>query len=262
MLTAINNPITVGGTPYTFRTGHIDTNPVGYVANPGFATNPTAGNPVYIETRFYVPGDGSGNIVNWPSAFTYGQNCPTTGEIDIAQAQKISAVTGMTAAYNYHSVASPFSSGTLASNYVGWHVFGVLWTTTTVTYYYDGVQVAQDTTGIASAPNFINLQNAMGPNGGTNTVPASMVVEYIHAYLKGGTPITPQANYGGAGATFTGGYTYQWKRDGTTVVGTGPTYTPVAADGGGTHTLTVTVTAANAHGTSAGTTSAATRTIP
>ena len=54
-LTTINNPITIGFNSYTYRSGHIDTNPSASVASPGFEINPTAGNAVYLEARMYIP---------------------------------------------------------------------------------------------------------------------------------------------------------------------------------------------------------------
>ena len=137
-LTAVNKPIlssdssNVSGYSATYRTGQINTTP-GYVAA-GYAINPTAGNPVYLESRIFIPGDGSNHVVNWPAWWAAGNNWPVTGEIDIAEGIG-SPNTGMTA--NYHSSGGNFSSGPFV--YAGWHVLAALWTTTTVTYYYDGV---------------------------------------------------------------------------------------------------------------------------
>ena len=71
----------------------------------------------------------------------------------------VSDNSGMTA--NYHSSGFDHSSGVFANRYSGWHIFAALWTTSSVTYYYDGVQVKQYTTGIASAPNYILIDNNM-----------------------------------------------------------------------------------------------------
>jgi hypothetical protein len=153
-----------------------------------------------------------------------------TGEIDVAE--------GLTPGEmwaNYHSSPGAQNSGFLGSNYTGWHVFAALWTTSRVTYYYDGVQVEQYTTGIASAPLFLVMDQMMNPSeGGPNVVPATVLFDYVHVYLKGGTPVASQANYGGAGATFSGGYTYQWNRAGTPIPGaTGPTYVTASGDAPG-----------------------------
>jgi hypothetical protein len=148
----------------------------------------------------YVPPAPSGFVANWPSFWATGQNWPVTGEIDVAE--------GLTPGEmwaNYHSSPGAQNSGFLGSNYTGWHVFAALWTTSTVTYYYDGVQVEQYTTGTASAPLFLVMDQMMNPSeGGPNVVPATALFDYVHVYLKGGTPVASQANYGGAGATFSG----------------------------------------------------------
>ena len=41
---------------------------------------------------------------------------------------------------------------------------------------------------------------AGGCCGGPIVTPATTMVDYVHVYQQGGTPITPQPNYGGPGA--------------------------------------------------------------
>jgi beta-glucanase (GH16 family) len=142
----------------------------------------------------YVP-SVSGSVANWPAFWTTSQNWPVTGEIDIAEGLS----GGMTA--NYHSSAGNFESGLFSTPYTEWHVFGVLWTPMSVTYYYDGVQVQRFTTGIASAPNYLVLQNAMGLWGSPTLVSTDMMVDYVHVYSTDPTvpAVIPAPNYGGPG---------------------------------------------------------------
>jgi beta-glucanase (GH16 family) len=161
-----------------------------------FQINPSARYSVYIEARIYIPAS-SGVVANWPAWWTSGQNWPVTGEIDMAE-----GLSGAMTA-NYHSRHDDFSSGPFSSPYTGWHVFGVLWTTSYVTYYYDGTQVENYTKGIASAPNYVILQNAVGGSGGPTLVPADMMVDYVHVYTNNPTvpAVIPEQNYAGPGAT-------------------------------------------------------------
>jgi Glycosyl hydrolases family 16 len=180
-LTTLSNPITIGANSFPYRTGYADSNPVGGNASPGFQFNPTSGNPAYFEARMYVPPAPSGFVANWPSFWATGQNWPVTGEIDVAE--------GLTPGEmwaNYHSSPGAQNSGFLGSNYTGWHVFAALWTTSRVTYYYDGVQVEQYTTGIASAPLFLVMDQMMNPSeGGPNVVPATVLFDYVHVLPQG-----------------------------------------------------------------------------
>ncbi len=92
------------------------------------------------------------------------------------------------------------------SGYTGWHIYGVLWTPTAITYYYDGVQVGQvtsSTTTISSYPMSIILNQAIDASsvGGPQRYPSDMMIDYVHAYSNdsGATAVTPQTNYAGPG---------------------------------------------------------------
>jgi beta-glucanase (GH16 family) len=108
----------------------------------------------------------------------------------------------------WHPTGIPGSTGQYAS--LGFdpsqtfHVYGVLWIPTAITWYIDGRQVFQATGNTASsALMFDTLIGAtVGGNGlpdGTTTLPSHFLIDYIHVYSQSGTAITPQANYGGPG---------------------------------------------------------------
>ncbi len=110
------------------------------------------------EARIYVPGS-NGTISNWPAFWTTGQNWPATGEDDIMEGL------GGQACFHYHygTVASPQAEGACdVSLRPGWHTFASDWKPGSITYYYDGLKVGQLTSGIASSPQYLILDNTTG----------------------------------------------------------------------------------------------------
>ncbi|MDB5446221.1 MAG: exsH, partial [Phenylobacterium sp.] len=87
----------------------------------------------------------------------------------------------------------------------GWHVYGMLWTATTTTFYMDGVAVASGPTPASwTQPMGMILNMAMGGWGGAadpSQYPASLKIDYVHAYaladgsttVVNSTPPTPVA---------------------------------------------------------------------
>jgi len=98
--------------------------------------------------------------------------------------------------------------GTTVANPSAWHIFAVLWTSTAITYYVDGVQTMQYTNDVNQSLSFFYAvvgnslcpKNTCGgqPSGGTG-FPSHFYIDYIHVYAITGTAISPQANYGGPG---------------------------------------------------------------
>jgi hypothetical protein len=67
----------------------------------------------------------------------------------------------------------------------GWHTYAADWEPGVVTWYYDGKQVWQYTTGIVSNPMFLILNLALNAN--PSAVPASLRVDYVRVWQKTGT---------------------------------------------------------------------------
>lgn len=118
-----------------------------------------------------------------------------------------------------------FNTGYQSFDPTNFHVYGMLWTSSAVTYYIDGVQTGQFVNGgvyningtnftysvDTATPqyliiwNMINLASAGTPNA-NSVFPYNFYVDYVHVYQKDGVaaglqypPVTPQANYGGPG---------------------------------------------------------------
>jgi hypothetical protein len=104
----------------------------------------------------------------------------------------------------------------------------------------------------AKAGNLSNSQIISALDDALGVVHAPGVIDVPYASANASPPIVgtvvsvTNGNWTGAPT----GYTYQWKRDGVTNLGTAASYTLIAADVGG-HQITCVVTATNAQGSQA-----------
>jgi len=128
----------------------------------------------YIEARILLP--GSGKIADWPAFWADGQNWPTDGEIDILE-----GLGGQACAHFHNPAGGPgaCASGTFTG---GWHTFAADWEPGSITYYYDGTEIWQDTSGITSAPMYLILNLALDSSISPDTVPATMRVDYVRVW--------------------------------------------------------------------------------
>jgi beta-glucanase (GH16 family) len=160
-LTASQQATTVNGKTYPYRSGMVQSNGKAEYTYGAF------------EARIYLPAAGT-KIANWPAFWTDGQSWPADGENDIMEGL------GGQACYHYHSPSGGPGS-CAAGDYTGWHTYGAEWAPGSVTYYYDGKKVGQITTGIASSPHYLILNNAV--DGGDREVAgADMQVDYVKVW--------------------------------------------------------------------------------
>lgn len=137
----------------------------------------------YIEFRTYLPASGSA-IANWPATWTTGQPVwPANGENDTME-----GLFSGQACYHFHS-PSGHPGACASGNYSGWHIFASDWEPGSVTYYYDGVQVGQISSGITSSPHYIILDYTTTTN--QLVVPATMLVDYVRLWQKATPTPTP-----------------------------------------------------------------------
>ena len=130
----------------------------------------------YLEVRAYIPPvtSGSSTIANWPAIWSDGQSWPTDGENDTME-----GLSGQ-ACFHFHS-PSGAPGNCVSGTFTGWHTFGSDWEPGVVTYYYDGIQVGQITSGITTSPQYFLLDNTTSP-GSPTTVPADMQIDYVRVW--------------------------------------------------------------------------------
>jgi len=161
-LQSVEQSTTVNGQTYPYRSGMVQSNGKAEFTYGAF------------EARIYLPPSSTG-IANWPAFWMDGQSWPTDGELDVMEGL------GGSACFHFHSPSG--APGSCApGNFSGWHTYGADWEPGSVTYYYDGKEVGQITTGITSAPQFLILDNAVGADGGQTVAPADMQVDYVRVW--------------------------------------------------------------------------------
>jgi hypothetical protein len=162
-LTAIAKPQTVNGTIYPDTSGMVTT-----MGKFTFTHG-------VVEARINLSG-ANGKIDNWPAFWANGTGSwPMTGELDVMEGL------GGSAAYHFHSPAGG-PGGNVAGNFTGWHTYAADWQPGVVTYYYDGNEVGQITTGITSSPMYLILNYAVAGQGGAVVTPSTMQVDYVRVW--------------------------------------------------------------------------------
>ncbi len=134
----------------------------------------------YYEVRAFLPAASNGTIANWPAVWSDGQNWPVDGENDTME-----GLSGK-ACYHFHYAIDSNTAGDIGAcangTFTGWHVFASDWEPGSITYYYDGIQVGQITTGITSSPHYMILDYTQGSWGGLTSVPAEMQIDYARIW--------------------------------------------------------------------------------
>jgi beta-glucanase (GH16 family) len=164
------SPSTCGGVVRPYTGALLSSNPSDGRAGGGFQYLYGA-----LEARVYLPAAGR-RVANWPALWTNGQApWPSNGEDDVVE-----GLSGQVC-FHFHS-PSGGPGACVAGRYTGWHTFASDWEPGSVTYYYDGVDVGQITSGITASPMYIVLDNAVSAQSLRLAKAADMRVDYVRVW--------------------------------------------------------------------------------
>ena len=194
---------TTGLNPFSIQNGVLDitatpagqSNPYGLPYNSGVITtaNDFSQTYGYFEVRAEMPA-GAGL---WPAFWMLPASINYTSELDVfeqlgnAPSTIYSTVHGTT-----NGVwASDSQAFQVANTSTGFHTYGVDWEPTTTTFYVDGVAVGSAPTPASmNNPMFMLINLAVGGTGSwpgaptaSTTFPATLQIDYVHAYATAGT---------------------------------------------------------------------------
>lgn len=140
-----------------------------------------------FEARIWMPGSGS-TVSDWPAFWADGQSWPEDGEIDVAE-----GLHGRVCFHFHYLGGAPGGCAAVSNAAAGWHIYSADWEPGSITYYYDGHEVWQDTAGVTNAPMYLIL--GLGVRhlpASLDAVPASMKIDYVRVWQKS----TAEASHG------------------------------------------------------------------
>jgi hypothetical protein len=156
--------------------GLVSTNPDDNQAgHTGFQIAPTATKPVFVEFKATLPATASGTVANWPALWLDGQVWPEDGEIDLMEGGY-----GYTAFHVHYGTGSSTAQGATVNDLSGTHTYGVMWTTTGFTFFYDGADVGTVNVALTS-PEYILMENSYS-SVDPIVFPTTMYVRYVRVW--------------------------------------------------------------------------------
>jgi beta-glucanase (GH16 family) len=134
-----------------------------------------------LEAKIYIPGTPDSKIADWPAVIGLGQVWPRDGENDVVE-----NLGGLVCSHFHSPGYAPGGDlgGCDPSFTPGWHVVSSNWEPGSVTWYYDGIEIAHATKGITSAPMYLVLVNTVSSKSPGVAMPDTMRVAYVRVWQR------------------------------------------------------------------------------
>ncbi len=145
----------------------------------------------YFECRAKMNSQLGPHVAFWlqsPTMSNVGDPAINGTEIDVFEYHR---KTPTSLYHNLHWNGYGTNHQTIGTQFVwsgidnGYHTFGLLWTSTTYTFYVDGVQTWQTTTAVSQRSEYMILSTELTGWGGTfisSTFPDNFTVDYVRVY--------------------------------------------------------------------------------
>lgn len=167
-----HNPVSCSGHTEPYTSSIVTTNPSDGRASGGFQYRYGL-----LQVRADLPGK-AGLFANWVSIMTLGQHWPEDGEDDLFE-----TIFG----YPCHSIHSRayVVRGLYGCDHKlapGWHTISVNWAPKYIAWYYDGVKVGVEHTGVTSSPMYIAIVNTVSNRALTMASPDQLRIRYVRLW--------------------------------------------------------------------------------
>lgn len=137
------------------------------------------------EVRVFIPAaaDGSG-CANFPAIWSDGYSWPADGEIDLFECLWEQEGGPGEGQWHIHTREDgSFEGGGAAGAMTGWHTVSYEWTSTRLTFRYDGKVVGTTTAYGPQSPQYLILNNTTGRTWpGPDRLPADLRIDYVRVY--------------------------------------------------------------------------------
>lgn len=134
-----------------------------------------------LEARVFLPSADRSKVADWPGVVGLGYIWPRNGEDDILE-----NLDGVVCS-RWHSpgFAPGGNLGACHPGFTpGWHIVSSNWEPGSVTWYYDGIEVAHASRGITSDPMYIVLVNTTSIKAPGVAKPDTMRVGYVRVWQR------------------------------------------------------------------------------